>query len=89
MNAVNHKTGTIAPDPVTIKAIRDRLHSESHRYLHVYRTVQTLMTDALAELVAEIVTDYTDHLVTERDALAEDLAWELNATRTATERRAA
>ncbi len=40
----------------------------------------------LAGLVAEIVTEYTDHLVAERDALAEDLAWDLNAARTTADR---
>jgi hypothetical protein len=29
-----------------------------------------------------IVAEYIDHVTGERDALAEDLAWELNATRT-------
>jgi hypothetical protein len=31
--------------------------------------------------VIELVTEYADHVTAERDALAEDLAWELNATR--------
>jgi hypothetical protein len=38
---------------------------------------------SLAVLVADIVGEYADHLVAERDALAEDLAWELHATRKA------
>jgi hypothetical protein len=36
---------------------------------------------ALADVVIELVTEYADRVMAERDALAEDLAWELNATR--------
>ncbi len=74
------------PDRATVEAIRARLDGTSHRFftathrgLAVHPAVDF---DDLAELVAEIVAEYTDHLVAERDALAEDLAWELNATRT-------
>src|SRR5262245_30720415 len=70
-----HTTPGHGADPVMVKAIRARLYEECDRYLHVYRTVQTLSTDGLAKLVAEIVAEYTDHVVVERDALAEELAW--------------
>ena len=75
-------TTPTVPAPATVAAIRERLARYSWRFLHVHRAVQTMSMDDLAELVAEIVTDHAEHLVAERDALAEDLAWELNATRT-------
>jgi hypothetical protein len=67
-----------------VDAIRSRLRRDGHRFRHVCGTVPTVHNGDLAVVVAEIVAEYTDHLIAERDALAEDLAWELNATRTAT-----
>jgi hypothetical protein len=72
-----------ALDAATVEAVRARLNGQSHRFLSVdQRGRLTVRIDQLAVLISEIVTEYTDHVTAERDALAEDLAWELNATRT-------
>ena len=73
----------IKPDTVVIEAVYRRLCGEdTTRVLRATATGDTAYSPhALAVLVAEIVDEYTDHLVAERDALAEDLAWELHATR--------
>jgi hypothetical protein len=90
MNAANPDTvgRAIVVDAATVDAVRARLAGQTHRFLTAGRGGLAVHMTALTELVAEIVTDYTDHLVTERDALAEDLAWELNAVLTGTERGA-
>lgn len=77
--------GTIHPadppaDAATVTCVRDRLTGEMYRFVTAGREgVVAVHVDDLAEVVAEIIADYTDHLVAERDALAEDLAHELNA----------
>jgi hypothetical protein len=73
------------PDRVTVEAVRTRLNGQAHRFLTASKAGLSVSMAALAELVAEIVTECTDHVVAERDALAEDLAWELNAIRTGRE----
>ncbi len=50
---------------------------------HAFRVVSAgpwLHTDEVYELLADILAEYTDHVIAERDALAEDLAWEMHAT---------
>ena len=93
--APNHLQGSgetlmVGNDPALCTAQRDPLtqrvfvtiFQQSHRFLSVDNCGQfTVSLDQLAVLVAEIVTGYTDQVTAERDALAEDLAWELNATR--------
>lgn len=79
----------LAHDAAMYAAVRTRLAGQTYRFLTAGRGGLTVHVDELAVLVAEIVAEYTDHLTAERDALAEDLAWELNATRTGTERGAA
>lgn len=71
---------TVTPDAAMAPALRSRLGSETHRFLVVNDRGLGVRMTSLAELVAEIVTEYTEHITAERDALAEDLAWELNAT---------
>jgi hypothetical protein len=77
--------GTIHPpapaaDAATVTCVRDRLTGEMYRFVTAGREgVVAVHVDDLAEVVAEIIADYTDHLVAERDAFAEDLAHELNA----------
>ena len=68
------------PDVATAKFVQDRLAGQTHRFMTVTPTggLRVHLAD-LAELVTEIVTEFTDHVVAERDALAEDLAHELNA----------
>lgn len=74
-----HTTQGHAPDRVTVDAVRTRLNGQGHRFLTATKAGLTVNMDDLAELLAEIVTEYTDHVVAERDALAEDPAWELHA----------
>ena len=71
---------TAQRDPLTQRVFKT-IFQQSHRFLSVDNCGQfTVSLDRLAVLVAEIVTGYTDQVAAERDALAEDLAWELNAT---------
>ena len=77
---------TIQVTPVTddalFGAVIARLDQDQNRYRTPagQRGVPVSMM-LLADLVTEIVTEYTEHLIAERDALAEDLAWEMHATR--------
>jgi len=69
---------THTPDPVMVEAFRARLVDQAHRYVTTSRLgVQVDFSD-LIDLAVELIAEYTDHLVAERDALAEDLAFELN-----------
>ena len=76
-----HTTPRQAADPVTVQAVRTRLNGQSHRFVTAGKRGLSVHIDALAVLVAEIVTELTDHVVAERDALAEDMAWDLHAMR--------
>jgi hypothetical protein len=59
------------PDAATVAAVRTRLNGQSHRFLTVDdRGRLTVRIDRLADLIAEIVTEYTEHVIGERDALA-------------------
>jgi hypothetical protein len=69
------------PDMATVDVVRTRINGQSYRFVTAGKRGLSVHIDALAVLVAEIVTEVTDHVVAERDALAEDLAWELNASR--------
>ena len=77
-------------DAAMYAAVRTRLAGQTHRFLTAGRGGLAVHVGELAVLVAEIageiVAEYTDHLIAERDALAEDLAWQLNATHAGTER---
>lgn len=63
----------------TVKFVRDRLSGQTHRFLTAGRGGLTVHVENLAALVAEIVAEYAEHVEAERDALVEDLAWDLNA----------
>lgn len=65
----------------TVKFVRDRLSGQTHRYVTVSGRGMAVHVEKLAALVAEIVTEYAEHVEAERDALVEDLAWDLNAAR--------
>jgi hypothetical protein len=71
-------------DAVMVAAVRDRLNAQTYRFVTATGHGLGLHVEDMAAVVTEIITDYTDHLTAERDALAEDLAWELNAYRPAT-----
>lgn len=72
---------TPAYDRADVTALRERLYGIRSRFITqtCYGRVVDLL--ALARVVAEIVDDHADQIIAERDALAEDLAWELNAAR--------
>lgn len=65
----------------TVTFVRDRLSGQTHRYVSVTGRGLAVRVEDLAELVAEIVTEYAALVEAERDALVEDLAWDLNAAR--------
>jgi hypothetical protein len=76
-----HATPDHTTDRVTVEAVRARLNGQSYRFVTAGKRGLSVHIADLAVLVAEIVTELTDQVTAERDALAEDLAWELNATR--------
>ena len=63
----------------TVNFVRTRLSGQTHRYLTAGRAGLSVHVGNLTDLVAEIVTEYAEHVEAERDALVEDLAWDLNA----------
>ena len=67
----------------TVNFVRTRLAGQTHRYLTAGRAGLAVHIAELAVLVAEIVTEYAEQVEAERDALVEDLAWDLNAARQA------
>lgn len=78
-----------APDATTAAFVESWLAEQVYRFVN---TGQRVHVDDLYVLVTEILTEYADHLMAERDALAEDLAHELNArggTQSADDGRAA
>ena len=74
-----HATTDHVPDRVTVEAVRARLNGQSYRFITAGKGGLLVHIADLAVLVAGIVTELTDQVTAERDALAEDLAWELNA----------
>lgn len=77
------RPGDQAPDYAVIEAVYQRLcGADTDRFLRQTDSGDTAYSPhALAVLVAEIVAEYAEDIVIERDALAEDLAWELHAAR--------
>ena len=79
MVGMTHRPGYVPAE--TVKFVRDRLSGQTHRYVTVTGRGLAVHVGNLADLVAEIVTEYAEHVEAERDAIVEDLAWDLNAAR--------
>ena len=71
---------TTHPGETTADALRALLGGQTHRFITAGPGGFTVHMAGLADVVAEIVTD---HVAAEREALTEDVAWNLNAARTA------
>src|SRR3954471_9352576 len=60
---------TTTPDAGMVSAVRDRLGGQTYRFLSADHRGLSVNLAALADLIAEIVTEYTEHVIAERDAL--------------------
>jgi hypothetical protein len=76
---------TTHPGETTVDALRALLGGQTHRFITVGPGGLTVHMAGLVDVVAEIVTD---QVAAEREALAEDMAWNLNTARTAVLRAA-
>jgi hypothetical protein len=68
-----------SPDEATSQFVRGQLIGQADRFVTDDAAGARVHIPDLVEVVIGIITEFTDHVVAERDALAEDLAFELNA----------